>query len=419
MDSTPAGERSETSKRRRTEAPVTILCLKHDTLCVIFSFLDIFDLARCSVVCKFWNGIINKSQLPQKFYDKQQTNKPLRVILEEQAMEQHRLSLQGGAIYIDQWRGHSIRADQCRMKMGMILSGGGDKVMRLWSLDRYKCIEEYSMPDMSPLVDFDFDESKIVGLVGTRICIWRRNGKRSIFPSNEGTFAKGLCMRYFDPDAVVGCEDGTARVFDMYSRRCSRIIRMHSAPLTCLCLSEDQMMVSGSSSGCITISDPSLNQQVATLRSSHYAGGISTLCFNPSSRLVFSGSTVGFTCCWDLRAMKRLWETRVTPNVIYSLQHLHNDKSVLAVGAIDGILRILNQSNGDVVSCCVMGDELLSSSQSPSGAIQRRRGQRLSQDIHIDSLPRSVRPPIRCLAVGMKKIVTTHNSKYISMWKFK
>ena len=33
---------------------------------------------------------------------------------------------------------------------------------------------------------------------------------------------------YFDPDAVVGCEDGTARVFDMYSRRCSQIIRWFS-----------------------------------------------------------------------------------------------------------------------------------------------------------------------------------------------
>lgn len=30
---------------------------------------------------------------------------------------------------------------------------------------------------------------------------------------------------YFDAEAVVGCEDGTAHVFDMYSRRCSRIIR--------------------------------------------------------------------------------------------------------------------------------------------------------------------------------------------------
>ena len=33
---------------------------------------------------------------------------------------------------------------------------------------------------------------------------------------------------YYDPEAVVGCEDGTARVFDMYSKKCSRIIRYDS-----------------------------------------------------------------------------------------------------------------------------------------------------------------------------------------------
>lgn len=33
--------------------------------------------------------------------------------------------------------------------------------MRLWSLDSYKCMEEYSLPDAASLVDFDFDESKV------------------------------------------------------------------------------------------------------------------------------------------------------------------------------------------------------------------------------------------------------------------
>ncbi|KAK9713606.1 hypothetical protein RND81_06G039000 [Saponaria officinalis] len=145
--------------------------------------------------------------------------------------------------------------DQCLMKMGLILTGVGDKcqVMRLWSSENYKCLEEYSLSDLAPLVDFDFDESKVVGLVGTRICIWRRRGNRSIFPSREGTFPKGLCMRYMDPEAAVGCEDGTVRVFDMYSRSCSRIIRRHSAPVTCLALGEDQLIISGSSLGSVAV----------------------------------------------------------------------------------------------------------------------------------------------------------------------
>lgn len=34
--------------------------------------------------------------------------------------------------------------------------------MRLWSLESYKCVGEYPIPDKVPLVDFDFDESKVI-----------------------------------------------------------------------------------------------------------------------------------------------------------------------------------------------------------------------------------------------------------------
>ncbi|KAE8727473.1 F-box/WD-40 repeat-containing protein [Hibiscus syriacus] len=304
------------------------------------------------------------------------------------------------------------------MKTGLLLTGVGDKVMRLWSLDSYKCEEEYYIPDTSHLVDFAFDESKIVGLLGTRVGIWRRNGKRSIFPSREGTFSKGLCMRYVDPEAVIGCEDGTARVFDMYSRICSRIIKMHSGPVTCLALSDDQLIVSGSSLGSVSISSLSSDQRVATLRSTDSAG-IRTLCFNPSSHLVFAGTTVGYTYCWDLRTMKSLWGTRISSNVVYSLNHLQSDNSTLVVGGIDGVLRVLNQDTGKVLSRCVIDDERpISSSRNMHASIEKKKGLRLSDDAEIDQIPRACRPPITCLAVGMKKVVTAHNSKYIRMWKF-
>ncbi|XP_027340633.1 F-box/WD-40 repeat-containing protein At3g52030 isoform X2 [Abrus precatorius] len=293
-----------------------------------------------------------------------------------------------------------------------------EHVIRLWSLDSYRCIEEHSIPHLFPFVDFDFDESKIVGLIGSHLCIWRRNGKRSMFPSLEGKFVKGSCMRYFDPEAVVGCDDGAVRIFDMYSRTCSQIIRMHYAPITCLCLGEDQVILSGSTLGSITISDPSSVQQVATLRSSD-TRGIRTLCFNPSSQLLFAGSAVGYTYCWDLRTRKLLWGNRVSPNVVYSLQHLQSDTSTLAVGGIDGIIRILNQNDGNVVSSCCLEDKLLSTYQSPT-FIQRRKGRRLPEDaINIDIIPTTARPSITCLAVGMKKIVTTHNTNDIRLWKFK
>lgn len=49
---TPATAADQRKKRRETQT--TIQSLDRDILCTIFAFLDMFDLVRCSVVCKFW-----------------------------------------------------------------------------------------------------------------------------------------------------------------------------------------------------------------------------------------------------------------------------------------------------------------------------------------------------------------------------
>ncbi|XP_052192673.1 F-box/WD-40 repeat-containing protein At3g52030 isoform X1 [Diospyros lotus] len=415
--------------RKRT-APTTVHFLTHDILCMVFSFLDLLDLARCSGVCKFWNVTIANSKLLHTLLSKQDKSSVslsdvssssgglLKISLQELAMDRHRLSLQEGAANIFQWRGHSIGIDQCRMKTGLILTGVGDKVMRLWSSESCRFLDEFGLPDRAPLVDFDFDEAKVVGLVGTRICIWRRNGKRNIVSSREGLFTKGLCMRYVDPGAVVGCEDGTVRVFDMYSRSCSQIIKMHSGTVTCLALSDDQLIVSGSSLGGVTLSDLSSDQQVAALRPTN-SGGIRSLSLNPCSHLVFAGTTAGYVTCWDFRMGKALWNNRVSPNVIYSMNHMRSDNSTLAVGGIDGVLRILDQETGEVLSRCIMDYDSSSSSRiSVNSRVQVHKARRLSEDDRIDVIPRGYRPAIRCLAVGMERIVTTHNQKHITLWKF-
>ncbi|CAH2080641.1 unnamed protein product [Thlaspi arvense] len=42
------------SKRTNSGHQTTIYALGHDILCLIFSFLDLLDLGRCSGVCKYW-----------------------------------------------------------------------------------------------------------------------------------------------------------------------------------------------------------------------------------------------------------------------------------------------------------------------------------------------------------------------------
>ena len=49
---------------------------------------------------------------------------------------------------------------------------------------------------------------------------------------------------------------------------------MRAGPVTCLCLSDDQLILSGSSFGSITVSGVLSDQRVATLRSRITTGGI-------------------------------------------------------------------------------------------------------------------------------------------------
>ncbi|KAL8555340.1 hypothetical protein ACS0TY_003230 [Phlomoides rotata] len=427
-----AGLRPPSAKIMRRSSATSIETLGNDALCLIFAFLDLVHLIRCSAVCKSWGTVIKRLKLLQIQYHKQhQTGCPagvpdlsnypevlINAQMEQVAMDQQRLSLKDGPVDIFQWKAHAVGFRKCRMKMGLILTGVGDKVMRLWSAESCRGLDEYLLPDM-PLIDFDFDEGKVVGLVGTRICIWKRSGTRSLFSSHQGLFTNGLCMSYVDPQAVVGCEDGKVRVFDMYSRQISQLIKMHHGAVSCLSFSDEQLIVTGSSLGSISISDLSSDQRVVTLRTANYLASIKTLCLNPRSNLLFTGSSTGHASCWDLRTLRKVWETRVSPNVIYSMHHLRNDKSTLVVGGIDGVVRIVDQDSGEVLSRWMLEQNVntsLNRSTVNSVVFEKKKATKLSEDVRIDLMPN--RPPIFCLGVGMQKLVTAHNDRFIRVWKF-
>ncbi|KAK8958280.1 F-box/WD-40 repeat-containing protein [Platanthera guangdongensis] len=409
---------------------VPIHSIGADMLCIVFSRLDPSVLVRCASVCKFWNDIIYSSTLMSDLYYKvrlhcessSMLSAPIEMkrYFEDLALEQHRLSLLGSSTEVHQWRAHSSRISLCCLRRGLILTDAEDKVMRLWSAESCKCLKEYCNLNKDPLVDYDFDENKIVGLTGSQMCIWTLKTGKSLFQSREGIFTRGICMRYIDPEAVIGCDDGRARIFDMYSGKCTRIIRMHSGAVSCLALTEDQLVLGGSNFGSVTVADLSTGVQSASLKSLSHAG-MKSLYSSIHSHLVFAGSTAGYVHCWDLRTSRLLWETRVSPNVVYGVHHLPSDASTLAVGGLDGVLRILSQNTGKILSNLIMSTsraKLDGSTSSGSGSRVKRKAEAVSADTEIHNIPRCQRPPITCLGVGWQKIVTAHNEKYLSLWRF-
>lgn len=92
---------------------------------------------------------------------------------------------------------------------------------------------------------------------------------------------------------------------------------------------------------------------------------------------------------------------------------------MLAVGGIDGVLRILNQSTGEILSSLVIdATNGVPLSSKNSHEVVQKKVRRLQDTTCLDIIPRYLRPPITCLAVGMNKIVTTHNEKFIRAWRF-
>ncbi|KAL8034708.1 hypothetical protein ABFX02_12G047000 [Erythranthe guttata] len=155
METTASAGAAPVKKRRRTPK-TTVEALGNDVLSMIFTFLDLVHLIRCSAVCISWTTVIRKLKLLQIQYHKQQQAESGSVYdvsnlsetsinrqMEQLAMDRQRLSLQEGPVDVFKWKAHSVGFSKCRMKMGLILTGIGDKVMRLWSAESCKALDEY------------------------------------------------------------------------------------------------------------------------------------------------------------------------------------------------------------------------------------------------------------------------------------
>lgn len=120
-----------------------------------------------------------------------------------------------------------------------------------------------------------------------------------------------------------------------------------------------------------------------------------------------------------LRTMKLLWETRVSPNVVYSMQHMATDTSALVVGGVDGVLRIINQGTVKTLAWYVLEKNSTTRSFLPDDKISLiKRSVKISEEVEIGHLPMYSLPPISSLAVGWKKVVTCHNGRFIRLWRF-
>lgn len=118
--------------------------------------------------------------------------------------------------------------------------------------------------------------------------------------------------------------------------------------------------------------------------------------------------------------MRSVWQTRVSPNVLYSMDHLRDHTSTLVMGGIDGVLRVVDEISGKVLSSCILNQNTSGSiCAEASNKLSRKKGRRIAEDTRLELMHKASRPSINSLAVGFQKVVTIHDDDYIRVWKFR
>ncbi|GBG88330.1 hypothetical protein CBR_g46897 [Chara braunii] len=372
--------------------------LTPDLLLRVFAFLDSRTLAWCAAVCSEWHNVVKNSPAVWKelcerrlrlsgfqFNRKPPENRAVggevltgndnsndgikAAKTADKAMNgekeggnvtlvdwkavivdvEHKQRWRCGRVNVHTLKGHAGRVTCCRMFMDRIVSGSADETIRLWSARSGRWIATYRSPVRAPVEDLDFDDHKIVAALGTEVGILKRGTGKwirriSCSPQRINT----LC--YEEEDLIVGCEDGTVRLFDLYSGSCKSIWRRHPGGVECVRMSgENHIVASGGRDGTVQLYDVETSERLAVLRPPDPMAGVTCLHMDADARRVFAGGAGGAVLCWDLRYASLVWQSRPYSSMVTDLHCQAYGASTVVSSGITGILHVLDATNGAFV----------------------------------------------------------------------
>ncbi|CAM6047995.1 unnamed protein product [Sphagnum compactum] len=402
-----------------------------DVLILIFARLNPLSLACCSVVCRTWKQVVDGSpSLWKKVYAEQHTGSlnsrfvKLNKAKEEAGTEEsdwkalaidelQRANLVQGTLSVHVWKAHSTRVNACQMNMDTILSASADQTIRLWSAKSLRCTEEYRVHgEKTPIIDVDFDENKIMAAAGAEVWLLSRTDKGRVIRRMGGYGQRLYCMRYADPELAVGCADGSMRVYDLYSGRCSRLFRKHSAPVTSVAINAAaQIFVSGCRDGKVQMFDALSGQDVVALLRPIGEFGVDSLQMGMNDHLLFAGTTTGFVYCWDLRTHQELWRIRAHRSVVTSMHSQAYAPSTLLTGSMDGVVKLFDCNSGTMLKAFkpICEPPSVHSASSIPNVLNAQRLQTQQSS--------TTQAPILCARLGMTRVLTSHTDGTLALCK--
>ncbi|KAG0558672.1 hypothetical protein KC19_10G045500 [Ceratodon purpureus] len=431
MTGTSTSTRTEAEAKAKRIGKVSWGGAAADVLLHIFARLPAASLAHVSAVCTSWhNVVVNCSFLWKKGIEEQEKELKFRfpkldITLTKEldsktraiAMRQ-RVHLVHGTMDSRWWKAHPSRVDCCRMNMDTIVSGSIDQTIRVWSATSLHCLEEYKVPKpKSAIVDLEFDLNKIVAAAGTEVWIWNRNRGGRVTHKMGGHSLRLYCLGCTESEVAVGCADGTARIYDLYGGRCSRILRCHSAAVSTLCIQEEmQLLASGSRDGSVQVCDSSSGDIVARLLRPNSMREVECLQWGRNGHFLFAGTSVGRLCCWDIRKQSILWQECHDKSVMKSLHLQEYAPETLVTGSMDGRVRMWD-SSGKILKTFRPSDSSradASAESSWSETVVPLRG--VSNNSSVMVPPKQA--PILCVRVGSTRVLTSHTDGSLALCQF-
>lgn len=192
--------------------------------------------------------------------------------------------------------GHSAWISCLRFNDSKIVSGAGDKTIRVWDLHTEKLEKTLKAP--RGVLCLQFDEQKIVsGYMDNTIVIWDMAEGRRI-NTIKGHAGRVWAVQFDDQKIVSGAADKSIRLWDLATLQCTHSINgAHTDGISCLQFNENNI-VSGAADSVVKVWDMRTYRCTQTLKGEH---NVAVFCVALDDKTVLSGSHDSTLKQWDLR----------------------------------------------------------------------------------------------------------------------
>ncbi len=250
---------------------------------------------------------------------------------------------------VGQFAAHGQPVFSVAVHGNLVATGGEDEAGYLWRLDTRETVARLDgHTDSVVAVGFSADGAHVAtAAMDGAIRVWKAATAALVCELNCGD---DLACFAWHPKAnflVAGTASGAAYMFDVPGGNMT-FFGGHQAPLTCLAWAPDgRTFVTGSEEGSLISWSPKTAQPLVQLDAkthTFHQAGITAVAYAPDNTLVVSGAQDGSVVLVQIKAGKVVGTLPGAQDSIESIAVSAGDPQLVAVGCLDGAVRVYDPS---------------------------------------------------------------------------